>query len=57
MTRQERREAVKSSAALIGLIILGGIVENLDGLALNIATGIAVAFIALAVAAIKRSNK
>jgi hypothetical protein len=57
MTRQERREAVKGSVTLIVLFILGSIVDTLDGLALNIAAGIAVAFIALGVAAYKRSNK
>jgi hypothetical protein len=57
MTGQERRDGIKASAILIGLFILGSIVDTLDGIALNIAAGIAVAFIALAVAAYKRSNK
>ena len=57
MSRQERREAVMGSVTLIVLFILGSIVDTLDGLALNIAAGIAVAFIALGVAAYKRSNK
>jgi hypothetical protein len=45
-------------ATLVGLMLLIGIIESLEGTALNIATGIAVAVTATALLAIKQgSNK
>lgn len=47
---------MKHALIIAAFIIAVGIVENLDGLALNIATGIAAAFIALTIAAIKKGD-
>jgi hypothetical protein len=57
MTGQERRDGIKASAALVGLFILGGIVENLDGWPLTIASWIAGAILITGYIAYKRSNK
>ncbi len=57
MTRQERRDGIKASAALIGLFILGSIVDTLDGWPLTIAAGLAAAVAITGYIATKRSNK
>ena len=57
MTRQERRDGIKAIAILIGLFILGSIVDTLDGWPLTIAAGLAAAVVAIALIADKRSNK
>lgn len=48
---------MKTLIMIIGAFTAATIIDNLNGLALNIVTGIAVAFIAVTIAAIKRSNK
>lgn len=57
MTKQERRQALRDSALLVGLFILGGIVENLDGWPLTIAGWLAVTVIIIGYIAYKRSAK
>ena len=57
MTRQERRDGIKATAALIGLFTLGSIVDTLDGWPLTIAAGLAAAVVAIALIADQRSNK
>ena len=57
MTRQELRDGLKASAALIGLVILGSIVDTLDGWPLTIAGWLAAAVAITGYIAYKRSTK
>jgi hypothetical protein len=57
MTRQELRDGLKGSAALIGLFILGSIVDTLDGWPLTIAGWLAAAVAITGYIAYKRSTK
>lgn len=57
MTRQDRYDGIKAVAILIGLFILGSIVDTLDGWSLTIAGWLAAAVAITGYIAYKRSNK
>lgn len=57
MTRQDRYDGIKAVAILIGLFILGSIVDTLDGWPLTIAGWLAAAVAITGYIAYKRSNK
>jgi nicotinamide riboside transporter PnuC len=57
MTPKERREGIIATIVLTALFITGLVIETLDGWPLTIATAVAIAVVAFAVIAYKRSNK